>query len=381
MELAELNALPAPHFAATLGAIFEHSPWVAERAAAARPFNSRVELLEAMREVVEQGSAEEQMALIRAHPRLGLRGRGRGQMTQASATEQRRAGLDGCTSADFAQLDELNAAYMHKFSMPFILAVRGHDPASIIANLRRRITHSQSAERAAALTEIGLIAGFRLADSVVARAGAEIAAMNDRLARCTASLDGQGQASVWVREWMLAAGLDVSAGDGHVVGCKHRESEPTVGGGGNRSRLLLGVHYDAALDAVRYEGRLGYLLALAVMQLPNIRAARLPFDVLVVARPENPQDEGFKTVALDADVLRSCVALDSLSGAALASGEARALLAVLRTLHLAEGTLLFSRQGPTSVYRPEVPCDVMLDHEARKLGHSLQTECNPTSHG
>jgi 2-oxo-4-hydroxy-4-carboxy-5-ureidoimidazoline decarboxylase len=63
-------------------------------------------------------------------------------------------------------LDELNAAYGEKFAMPFILAVRGHTPQSIIAALERRLVHDAAGERRAALHEIGLIAGYRLADAV-----------------------------------------------------------------------------------------------------------------------------------------------------------------------------------------------------------------------
>ena len=38
VTLDELNRLPVAEFTAKLGAIFEHSPWVAEQAAAGRPF-------------------------------------------------------------------------------------------------------------------------------------------------------------------------------------------------------------------------------------------------------------------------------------------------------------------------------------------------------
>jgi OHCU decarboxylase len=170
IALDALNTLPLPDFVATLGGIFEHSPWVAERAAAARPFSSRQHLLEAMRAVVEAATDDEQLRLIRAHPQLGLRGRSRAVLTAASAGEQRGAGLDACSAEEFARLDELNAAYVAKFDVPFILAVRGHDPASIIANCEQRTRNSWEVEQRTALHEIGLIAGYRLAD-LVAEAG------------------------------------------------------------------------------------------------------------------------------------------------------------------------------------------------------------------
>jgi OHCU decarboxylase len=166
ITLRELNALPVEKFVAILGTIFEHSPWVAERAARARPFGSRRELLDEMRAVVQRASAEEQLALIRAHPQLGARGRSRAQLTEASANEQRRAGLDACTDEEFSRLMQLNSAYVEKFSFPFILAVRGHTPKSILAALRSRLDNDAGSERHAALSQIGLIGGYRLEDIV-----------------------------------------------------------------------------------------------------------------------------------------------------------------------------------------------------------------------
>jgi OHCU decarboxylase len=166
MTLEELNALPVERFVALLGSIFEHSPWVAERAAEARPFRSRTELLDEMRSVVQRATADEQLALIRAHPQLGARGRSRAQLTEASAKEQRRAGLDACTDEEFSRLMQLNSAYVEKFSFPFILAVRGHTPESILGALQSRLDNDAESERHAALSQIGLIGGYRLEEIV-----------------------------------------------------------------------------------------------------------------------------------------------------------------------------------------------------------------------
>jgi OHCU decarboxylase len=166
ISLQDLNALPAPQFASTLAGVFEHSPWVPERVAPMRPFATRAQLLEAMRAAVQAASPEEQLALIRAHPQLAARGRNRAGLTAASAVEQQRAGLDAITSAVLTQIEQLNAAYVQKFAFPFILAVRGHDPASILENCRRRLAHDEPQERRTALQEIGLIAEYRLNDMV-----------------------------------------------------------------------------------------------------------------------------------------------------------------------------------------------------------------------
>jgi OHCU decarboxylase len=166
ISLAQLNALPAHQFVATLAGIFEHSPWVAQRVCAGRPFDSRAHLLEAMRGAVTDATPDEQLALIRVHPKLKVSGRAREELTAASSREQRGAGLDACALDEAARLDALNARYAEKFAMPFILAVRGHTPESIIAACERRLSNDAMSERRAALHEIGLIAGYRLADLV-----------------------------------------------------------------------------------------------------------------------------------------------------------------------------------------------------------------------
>src|SRR5882757_7925659 len=205
ITLEALNTLPVNEFTSVLGAIFEHSPWVAQRAATARPFSSRLELHDAMRAVVQSAPIEEQLGLIRAHPQLGARGRKRLELTEASAHEQRRAGLDACTDEEFAQLLLLNTAYVEKFAFPFILAVRGHDSDSILAAMSDRLNNDVDAERHTALTQIGLIGGYRLADLVGSPAGAEVKAMRDRLVSSATS-------AALLREWMLAANLEVYPG-------------------------------------------------------------------------------------------------------------------------------------------------------------------------
>lgn len=164
ISLAAINGMSTTEFVALFGALFEHSPWVAERAAARGPFASREQVLHAMLAVVEAASVDEQMALIRAHPQLGARGRQSAGLSNASAHEQKRAGLDACSDEEFAELLRLNAAYVSKFGFPFILAVRGHDPRSILANFKNRLHNDPDLERRTALTQIGIIAGHRLTD-------------------------------------------------------------------------------------------------------------------------------------------------------------------------------------------------------------------------
>src|ERR1700722_12534158 len=130
ISLWTLNAMPAAEFVSALSGVFEHSDWVAERAAAFRPLDTVPRLLEALQSVVRRATEAEQLTLIRAHPALSARSVRSPALTAASELEQRRAGLDGATPAEAARLAELNTAYQQRFGFPFILAVRGHDPAS-----------------------------------------------------------------------------------------------------------------------------------------------------------------------------------------------------------------------------------------------------------
>ena len=148
-------------FVSRLGGVYEHSPWVAERAFAARPFASLDALHAAMQRVVMFATDEEKLALIRAHPEL-LGKLEAAQLTTDSRREQASAGLERCTPEEKARMRSLNAAYREKFGFPFIVAVKGMDWTSIIERMEARLPHTRDEELATALAEIGRIARFRL---------------------------------------------------------------------------------------------------------------------------------------------------------------------------------------------------------------------------
>jgi 2-oxo-4-hydroxy-4-carboxy-5-ureidoimidazoline decarboxylase len=162
VTLDEVNALDGDAFVGALGAIFEHSPWVPERTWARRPFRSVEALHGALCATVAAAGTARQLDLIRAHPDLAGRAALRGELSEASAREQHGAGLDQCSPAEFARLNELNAAYRARFGFPFIVAVCGHGRASIIANLEARLGHTRVDEIAEALRQIEWIARGRL---------------------------------------------------------------------------------------------------------------------------------------------------------------------------------------------------------------------------
>jgi len=164
--LAEINAMPADRFTQVLGGVFEDAPWVAEGTAPGRPFSSVGVLHDAMCAVVRQAPTDRQDALIRNHPDLAGKAARDGALTAASAGEQRGAGLDRLTEAEYARFDRLNTAYRERFAMPFVVAVKGLTKHDILAAMEARLANDAAAERQAALTQIFRIARFRLADLV-----------------------------------------------------------------------------------------------------------------------------------------------------------------------------------------------------------------------
>ena len=162
MTLTELSALSQADFIQELGAIFEHSPWIPERAWAARPFRSTQALHQAMVQVVRRASRAEQEALITAHPELAGKEAAAGTLTQASTQEQRGAGLNECSAEELQRLRRLNAAYRVRFGFPFIIAVKGRDRYQIMDAIEARLKHDTEAERATCLDQIAQIARLRL---------------------------------------------------------------------------------------------------------------------------------------------------------------------------------------------------------------------------
>jgi 2-oxo-4-hydroxy-4-carboxy-5-ureidoimidazoline decarboxylase len=159
---AEVNALDRAAFAARFGGVFEHSPWVAERAWAARPFAGLAALHAALVQAMRGGSEAEKTALLRAHPELAGREAKEGRLTAASTGEQKSAGLDRLDADEMRRLSEMNAAYRAKFGFPFIIAVRARTKDEILAAFARRLARAPAEERATALAEVETIARIRL---------------------------------------------------------------------------------------------------------------------------------------------------------------------------------------------------------------------------
>src|SRR5699024_5474878 len=149
---------PQDQFVAALDGIFEHSPWVAERSWAKRPFNSVEALHTAMFQTVQDASHQEKLDLICAHPELAGKEAEEGTLTKESTGEQRGAGLDQCTPAELERLRGLNAAYRERFGFPFVIAVKGFTRHEIMDNVDARLNNDKDTEFEACLVQIGKIA-------------------------------------------------------------------------------------------------------------------------------------------------------------------------------------------------------------------------------
>ncbi len=160
LTLPEINALDHAAFVRRFGAIFEHSPWIAERAADGRTFPSLEALHAALCSVVRDASAAEQLALIRAHPDLV----GRAVLTAESQGEQASAGLLDLTPEEAAAFDRYNREYQSRFGFPFVICARLNKKDAILSAFPARLRNDPDAERATALAEIFKIARLRLAD-------------------------------------------------------------------------------------------------------------------------------------------------------------------------------------------------------------------------
>ena len=154
-------------FVEAFGSIFEHSPWIAERAHGLElgpAHDCAAGVHNALCRVFRSSSDDERMGVLNAHPDLAGKLAQAKRLTSESTAEQASAGLDALTDSERARFTDLNEEYMQKHGFPFIIAVRDHDKASILDAFERRIDHDRAAEFAEACAQVERIAEFRLRD-------------------------------------------------------------------------------------------------------------------------------------------------------------------------------------------------------------------------
>jgi len=154
-------------FVARFGGVFEHSPWVAERAFALElgpAHDSATGLHNALCRVFRSAPAGDRLGVLTAHPDLAGKLAQAKRLTADSSREQASAGLDALTDAERETFQRLNAAYVARHGFPFIIAVRDNTKASILAAFETRLANDQATEFATACAQVERIAALRLKD-------------------------------------------------------------------------------------------------------------------------------------------------------------------------------------------------------------------------
>jgi OHCU decarboxylase len=154
-------------FVEKFGGVFEHSPWVAERAFELElgpAHDSAGGLHNALCRVFRSAGDSERLGVLKAHPDLAGKLAAAKRLTAESAKEQASAGLDALTDAERELFSKLNSAYVADFGFPFIIAVKGRTKDEILAAFETRIGNDRVTEFATACKEVERIALLRLRD-------------------------------------------------------------------------------------------------------------------------------------------------------------------------------------------------------------------------
>lgn len=156
-------------FVAAFGGIFEHSPWIAERAFAlglGPTHDTATGVHSALCRMFRSATEAERRGVLTAHPDLAGKLAAAKKLTAESTAEQAGAGLDALTDAERRTFQALNAAYVEKHGFPFIIAVRDHTKASILAAFETRLSNDTDTEFREACAQVERIAQFRLNDAL-----------------------------------------------------------------------------------------------------------------------------------------------------------------------------------------------------------------------
>jgi allantoinase len=154
-------------FVKTFGGVFEHSPWIAERAfdAGLGPTDDTATGIHAaLTRAFRAASEDERLGVLTAHPDLAGKLAAAKRLTAESTAEQASVGLDSLYDDEREEFTALNDRYTGTFGFPFIVAVRDNTKDSILAAFRNRVQNDRDTELAAACRQVERIAELRLKD-------------------------------------------------------------------------------------------------------------------------------------------------------------------------------------------------------------------------
>jgi 2-oxo-4-hydroxy-4-carboxy-5-ureidoimidazoline decarboxylase len=161
----QASRMDKAEFVAVFGDIFEHSAWIAGQvwdSGLDASHDSAAGLHSAFADVIHAADQNQKLSLLLAHPELGLGMASEKELTAASQAEQRGAGLDRCSSNEFAAFQSLNESYRARFGFPFIMAVKGYGRSEILEAFRTRLVNTPEQEAQEALEQVIRIGLFRI---------------------------------------------------------------------------------------------------------------------------------------------------------------------------------------------------------------------------
>ena len=156
-------------FVAEFGGIFEHSPWIAERAweLESGPTHDTAQGVHSLlARVFRSASEDERLGVLNAHPDLAGKLAAAKRLTAESTAEQASVGLDALTDEERKNFTALNTTYTEKFGFPFIIAVRDNTKASIMEAFQKRVSNDRDVEFAEACRQVERIAELRLIEKL-----------------------------------------------------------------------------------------------------------------------------------------------------------------------------------------------------------------------
>jgi OHCU decarboxylase len=159
--------LSKAEFVKRFGSIFEHSPWIAQRAfdlELGPAHDSATGVHNALCRIFRSASQAERLDVLNAHPDLAGKLAAAKKLTAESTAEQSSAGLDALTDSERKDFQKLNSDYIEKHGIPFIIAVRDNTKSSILAAFKQRIGSDRAAEFETACRQVERIAELRLKD-------------------------------------------------------------------------------------------------------------------------------------------------------------------------------------------------------------------------
>ncbi len=321
ITLEQVNQASAEEALALLDGLYEHSPWVAEKALRARPFKSLGHLKHALTQVVNAVPVADQVKLLCAHPELAGKAMLDDALTAESANEQSTAGLTNCTPQEMATLAGLNKQYFAKFGFPFILAVRGTrghglTKKQIIDTFTRRLQNQPAFELKEALRNVHRVVELRISDKFASHPvlGNDLWDWHEELAQysdpgfkenkqltVTYLTDAHRSCAAYISSKMRECGFDSVEIDavGNVVGIYKAALNSATA---NAKTLLTGSHYDTVRNAGKYDGRLGIFAPLACVRELHRAGKRLPFNIEVVGFAEE-EGQRYKATFLGSGAL------------------------------------------------------------------------------